>query len=181
MAGSVDKVYSEAMLSIAREDKCAKEMDKELSELAKICTDNPELAAVLGAPTVTLSEKLTLAEKIFKGRVSDTVYNFICVLVQKNRFDYLPDIAKAFRKAYYADYGIHEVTVTTVIPLSDKSREKLMKKLKKMYGGEIILIEKTDPSIIGGMTLQCGGSMLDGSVKTELEKMHRQIKDMAAV
>ena len=131
MAGSVDKVYSEAMLSIAREDNCAKEMDQELFDLAQISTDNPELAAVLGAPTVTLSEKLLLTEKIFKGRVSDIAYNFLCVLVQKNRFDALPGIARQFRKSYYADYGISEVTVTTVIPLNDKAREKLLAKLKK--------------------------------------------------
>lgn len=181
MAGSVDKVYSEALLSIAREDNTAKETDSELYTLAQISRDNPELAAVLGAPTVTLDEKLSLTGKIFKGRVSEPVYNFLCVLVRKNRFGHLTGIAEQFRKSYYADYGINEVTVTTVIPLKDKAREKLIKKLKKMYGGDIILIEKTDPSLIGGMTLECGGRMLDGSVKTELEKLHRQIKDMAAV
>lgn len=180
MATSVDKVYSAALLSIAREDKSAKEMDKELNALSDICTANPELSEILCAPTVTESEKLTLVKKIFKGKVSGMVYNFLCVLVRKNRFGSLPGIAEQFRREYYEEYGIREVTVTTVIPLKDKTREKLLKKLRKMYGKEIILIEKVDPSIIGGMIITCGGSMLDGSVKTELENMHRQIKDMVA-
>lgn len=180
MATSVDKVYASALLSIAREDKSAKAMDKELSTLAGICGDNPELTAVLCAPTVTEGEKLSLIKKIFKGRVSGIIYNFLCVLVTKNRFGCLGGIAEEFRKEYYDEYGIREVTVTTAVPLKDKLREKLMAKLRKMYGKEIILIEKTDPSIIGGMVITCGGSMLDGSVKTELENMHRQIKDMVA-
>ncbi|MCM1577782.1 MAG: ATP synthase F1 subunit delta [Ruminococcus sp.] len=180
MATSVDKVYSAALMSIAREDKSAKKLDRELNTLSGIIADNPELTAVLCAPTVTGKEKLTLIEKIFKGKVSGTVYNFLCVLVSKNRFGSLCGICEEFRKEYYEEYGIREVTVTTVIPLKDKAKEKLMAKLRKMYGKEIILIEKTDPSILGGMIVTCGGSMLDGSVKTELDNMHRQIKDMVA-
>ena len=52
--------------------------------------------------------------------------------------------------------------------------------LAKMYGKEIILREKVDPAILGGMIVSCGDSMLAGSVKTRLDNMHKQIKDMIA-
>ena len=42
------------------------------------------------------------------------------------------------------------------------------------------LVEKTDPAIIGGMIVVCGDNMLDGSVRTKLENMQKQIRDMAA-
>ena len=87
---------------------------------------------------------------------------------------------KEFRKGYYEMSGISEVTVTTAVPLKAQAREKLTEKLQKMYGSRIILVEKTDPSIVGGMIVSCGDSMLDGSVKTKLENMHKQIKDMIA-
>lgn len=180
MAGTVEKLYSEVMLEIAREEGSAEELDKELHALGGIIRENPELTAAMDAPTITDKEKITMLEKIFKGRVSETTMNFLCVLTEKNRFGYLEGIADEFRKGYYKMSGISEVTVTSAVPLKEQTREKLLEKLKKMYGGKIILIEKTDPDIIGGMMISCGGSLLDGSVRTKLGNMHKQIKDMIA-
>lgn len=180
MAGSVEKVYARALLEIAAEDGSAKELDEELDALSGIAAANPELTQALSAPTITDKEKLSLLESVFKGRISETSFNFLCVLTEKNRFKYLGAIAEEFRRGYYEMSGIAEVTVTTVIPLKAEARAKLLEKLKKMYGREIILKEKTDPGIIGGMIVACGDSMLDGSVKTKLENMHKQIKDMIA-
>lgn len=180
MAASVDKLYARALLDIANEDNTAKATDAELSALSEIAEDNPQLTEILGSPAVTEEEKLTLIENIFGGRVSQTTFNFLCVIAQKGRFAYLPSIAREYRRSYYEEYGIKEVIVTTVSPLKKDAREKLLAKLRKMYGSEIILTEKTDPDIIGGMIICCGDNMLDGSVRTELEKMHRQIKDTIA-
>lgn len=180
MAGSVEKVYARALLEIASEDKNAGELDEELNAAAEIFSDNPELTKALSAPTITEKEKLSLLENIFGGRISETAFNFLCVLTEKNRIKHLVPIVKEFRKGYYEMSGISEVTVTTAVPLKAQAREKLTEKLQKMYGSRIILVEKTDPSIVGGMIVSCGDSMLDGSVKTKLENMHKQIKDMIA-
>lgn len=180
MAGTVEKLYSDVMLEIAVENSTAEELDKELYALSGIIRENPELTAAMGAPTIADKEKTALLENIFKGRVSEITLNFLCVLAEKNRFGYLERIAEEYRRGYYKMYGISEVTVTTAVPLKDNAREKLILKLKKMYGEKIILIEKVDPDIIGGMMISCGGSMMDGSVKTKLGDMHKQIKDMIA-
>lgn len=181
MAGSVENVYSRALLEIAAEDGSMKELDEELNALSGIFSANPELTEVLCAPTVTDEEKLSLIKSVFEGRVSDTVFNFLCVLSEKNRCRYLPGIAEEFRNGYYEAAGIAEATVTTVIPLKDDARDRLKAKLEKKYGKTVILREKIDPSIIGGMIVSSGGFMMDGSVKTKLDNMHKQIKDMVSV
>lgn len=181
MAGSVENVYSRALLEIAAEDGSMKELDEELNALSGIFSANPELTEVLCAPTVTDEEKLSLIKSVFEGRVSDTVFNFLCVLSEKNRCRYLPGIAEDFRNGYYEAAGIAEATVTTVIPLKDDARDRLKAKLEKKYGKTVILREKIDPSIIGGMIVSSGGFMMDGSVKTKLDNMHKQIKDMVSV
>lgn len=180
MAGSVEKVYAGALLEIAHEDNSAKELDEELNAVAAIAEENPELIKALGSPALTDGEKQGLINNIFKGRISETSLNFLCLLTQKGRIKYLPRIAAEFRKGYYADNNISEVTVTTAVPLKPDAREKLSAKLQKMYGGRIILKEKVDPSIMGGMIVSRGDSMLDGSVRTKLDNMHKQIKDMIA-
>lgn len=180
MAGSVEKVYARALLEIACEDNSAKELDAELNALSEIASANPELCSVLDAPTVTDKEKSEFLANVFKGRISEISFNFLSVLTEKGRFRYLSAIAAEFRKGYYEMSGIAEVTVTTAVPLKADARERLEAKLVKMYQKEIIIREKVDPDIIGGMIVACGDSMLDGSVKTRLEKMHKQIKDMIA-
>lgn len=181
MAGSVENVYSRALLEIAAEDGSMKELDEELDALCGIFSANPELTEILCAPTVTDEEKLSLIKTVFEGKISDTALNFLCVLSEKNRCRYLQGIAEQFRNGYYESAGIAEATVTTAVPLKDDARERLRAKLEKKYGKTVILREKVDPSIMGGMIVSSGGSMMDGSVKTRLENMHKQIRDMVSV
>ncbi len=180
MTGSVGKVYSEAVFQLASEQNSAKQIFDELTSLKTIWQDNPGLAKVLSAPTLSAGEKLAVTEKVFKGRVSDTVYNFLCVITEKNRAADLPEIADAYKEKWYESENIAEVTVTSSIPLSEAARGKLVKKLESVYKKKIILEEKVDSSLIGGIVVNYGNTMLDGSVKSRLEAIQKQIKGIIA-
>ncbi|MCD7731763.1 MAG: ATP synthase F1 subunit delta [Oscillospiraceae bacterium] len=180
MTDSVGKVYSEAIFELAAEQSCAETVFEELEALKTVWNENPGLVKVLRAPTVGISEKLGITEKIFKGRVSDMVYNLLCVITEKNRADYLPEIADAYKDKWYDASGIAEVTVTSCEPLSDALKEKLIKKLETVYKKKVILNEKTDSSLIGGIVVNYGNTMLDGSVKSRLEALQKQIKGIIA-
>lgn len=97
MTGTVEKVYSEAVFELACEQGCADEVKKELDSLAVIFGDNPEFPKLLGAPTVTASEKLDILAKAFKGKVSDITYNFLCVLTEKGRAAAVPAVAEDYK------------------------------------------------------------------------------------
>ncbi|MGN0552754.1 MAG: ATP synthase F1 subunit delta [Oscillospiraceae bacterium] len=180
MAGSVGNVYSEALFELAAEQDCAKETFDELMALKKIWKDNPELPKLLKSPTLSVAERLAVAEKIFKGKISEQVYNFICVITEKSRADHLPEIADCYKERWYDKSGIAEVTVTSDSPLTEKQREKLVAKLEKVYNKKIILEEKTDSSLIGGIKVNYNGVLMDGTVKTRLETLQRQIKGTIA-
>lgn len=180
MTGAVGKVYSEALFELAAEQNCAEQVFNELEALKAIWRDNPELSKMLCTPTIGIGEKLASAEKIFKGRVSDMVYNFICVITEKNRGASLPEIADSYKEKWYEASGIAEVTVTSCKPLSAAMREKLVKKLEAVYKKKIILTEKVDETLIGGIVVKYGDTMLDGSVKTRLDNMQKQISGIIA-
>jgi len=180
MAGSVGNVYSEALFELAAEQNCAEDMFNELMALKQVWKENPELGKLLKTPTLGVSERLESVEKIFKGKVSEQIYNFICVITEKSRADRLPEIADSFKEKWYEKSGIAEVTVTSSTPLSDETRKKLVKKLEKVYNKKILLEEKTDSSLIGGMKVSCGGVLMDGTVKTRLETLQKQIKGTIA-
>ena len=180
MAKTVSGLYADVLLEIAKEDGSGETLEQELFVLGELIGDNPELVAAMTAPTISNAEKAQILGNIFGGRISQTTLNFLCVLAEKNRFGYLKAIADKYREGYYEMCGISEVTVTTAVPLKPAAREKLMRKLEKMYKGRIILRERVDSSILGGMVISCRDSCIDGSVKAELGRIHRQIRDVIA-
>ena len=76
---------------------------------------------------------------------------------------------------YYQKKNILEVTATTVQPLSDKLRKKLVDKLQSVSGKTVILHEKLDKSILGGIVLRYANTEIDSSVKTKLDNIKAQI------
>ncbi len=180
MTGSVENVYTEALMEIAEEEgsEAAAEINGELAALSRIFSENTELYAVLDSPIITDEEKKDLLRELFEGKISRTSYGLLYVLTENGRCRYLEAVAAKFKEEYYSLHGIAEVTVTTVKPLSDGQKQRLTEKLKKLYGREIILTEKIDASLVGGVAVSYGDSMLDGSVRTKLDGMKKQIKNM---
>lgn len=180
MTGSVEKVYSEALFELAGELNCTDEINEELTALAKIFRDTPDLAKMLCSPTVRSDDKSMFIEKVFKGKTSEITYNFICLLTDKRRTSFLPDIADKFREHWCDMKNIVEIKVTTSVPLNDLLREKLIKKLESVYKKTVTLKESVDPGLLGGIVINYGNTMLDGSVKAKLEAMQKQIKNFIA-
>ncbi|MCM1329402.1 MAG: ATP synthase F1 subunit delta [Ruminococcus sp.] len=180
MTGTAEKVYSEAVFELAKEQGSTDEIKDELAALAVVFNDNPELGKLLSAPTVNMTEKLELVEKLFKGKVSDTSYNLLCVVTEKGRARLVPSIAEDYKNRWYEMKNIAEVKVTSSVPLSDGLRTKLKAKLEKVWGKSVILTETVDPEIMGGIVVNYGNTMMDGSVKTKLEAIQKQIKGVIA-
>jgi F-type H+-transporting ATPase subunit delta len=80
-----------------------------------------------------------------------------------------------FKQMYYDKKNILEVTATTTVPMTAALRQKLTDKLEKVSGKSVILHEKLDKSILGGIVLRYGNTQIDSSVKTKLDKIKAQI------
>lgn len=180
MTGKAEKVYSEAVFELAKEQGIADKVKEELDAAAEIFAAVPEFGKFLTVHTVTTAEKLAVIERSFKGKVSDTTYNLLCVTAENGRAELIPDIAADYRERWYEMKNIAEVKVTTSIPLSEALRIKLRSKLETVMKKTVILKEKVDPSIMGGIILNCGNTMTDGSVKSKLDALQKQIKDVIA-
>lgn len=174
------KVYAEAMFSIAREESKTAEYAGELAMLGKVFKENPELYEVLGSPAIQPSERMQALEGIFKERVSERVYSFLSLLIEKRRVNLLEGIAGAYAGLMDEASGVMEVTATASKPLSAGIKAKLVKALEAKSGKTIRLLEKTDPDILGGIILDFGNAQLDASVKSKLEGIHTSLKGIVA-
>ncbi|MDR1755298.1 MAG: ATP synthase F1 subunit delta [Eubacterium sp.] len=185
MAASVEKTYSEALFSLVAEESGEKssavtDMLSELEAVEKIFAEVPEFLLVMDTPVVSAEEKGRLIDEAFSGKISGILLNFLKVLSERHRIGSFGRIVREFRTRYNEVFGIIELTVTTVVPLSVDLRDKIRDKMEKLTQKKILFKEKTDPSLIGGIVLDYGSTRLDGSVKTRLEALKNDIAGIIA-
>jgi F-type H+-transporting ATPase subunit delta len=177
---TVEHVWAESLFELAVEEKTLDETDKEFSGIVKILEDAPQYLELLSSPTLSKDEKTEAVKKVFDGKISKTLENFLCLLAVKGRIRYLSKIADEWKIRFYKAKGILEAEVTSAVPLSDKQKNALVDKLTKKYGKKIVLTEKIDPAIIGGLSVKVGDELSDGSIRTKFENIANSIKTVTA-
>ncbi len=167
--------YAGALLEIAAEDGIEDSIYEQLKETAELAKQSPELSEVLSSPVFSEDERIDVITALFSGKTHPVFVNFLCVLAEEGRGGDLEGIAEEFRRMYYDMKGIAEAVVTTAIPMDDQTRSRLRAKLEGRYQKKILLSERVDPDIIGGVCIRVGDDMIDGTVRTKLEKAKREI------
>lgn len=176
----LEKTYADALFQLAVEDNSLDETYRELNQISDIFNDNPDYLKVLCVPTVNAQDKLESLSIVFKGKISVLLYNFLGVLIDKNRISLIYKIISEFADKYNDKNGILEVIATTIKPLNPTIREKLIKKLELISSKKITLVEKIDPSILGGIVLNYKNTQIDASVKSKIDNMRAQIDSIIA-
>ena len=103
--------------------------------------------------------------------------DFLCLLTERGRINYICEIEKVFRKLYNQKNNIEEVTVTTGVELTEDERLKLTVKLQNKLNKRIKLIEKINKDIIGGVQLKYGDTLIDNSISSRIGSIAKELKD----
>lgn len=170
---TVGKVYAEALFSLAKEERKEQQVYRELNEAADLMLRNPGFCTLLDVPTLRTEERIEVLRKVI-GDAPGITENFLCLLVEKHRFGRLSEIREAFNKQYYEAFGIAEVFVTTAVPLDEAQRSALKAKLEKKLGKTILLRERVDRALVGGMIVQYGDRRMDNSLRTRMRQFKQQ-------
>lgn len=85
----------------------------------------------------------------------------------------LPKIIEALKEIRLKDYKITEAEVITVTPLSSEQKNRAVKTLKKISGTDMILTEKINPSILGGLIFKLNDSIVDASLIRKIREMNK--------
>ena len=162
-------VYANALLDLVFEKGVHSEVLSELREVGRLLAEEPRFAPFLNTPQVGQQAKKDVIQRVFGGRVSDPTLNFLKIVIDKRRQANLPDMIEAFRAGYHVRMGELVVKVASSVPLAGGQQEELAAILKRKFDKEIILEERVDPELIGGLVLRVGDSRIDGSLRTRLE------------
>lgn len=162
--------YAKAVLLLAVE---AKQADKVLAELRGIRSTieaSSELRTLLGSPVIKPEKKGSLLKSVFPT-ASDLIVRLIDLLAERQKLMLLPDIAANVESQYNDANGIAEVVLTSVEPLGDEQTQAVKAALELKTGKKITIRSQTDATLLGGITVQLGDTMYDGSVRHSLEKL----------
>ncbi len=167
--------YIRSLLELSIEQGAVEQVHTDLLTFSKVAEGSRALKLMLRNPIIKHDTKRAILAKIFKGKVHSLTMAIFDILTRKNREPLLPEIARGFHHAYNEIKGIGEATVTTAVPL-DPSLRKDIEKLVKKYSDkkEVDLIEKVDPSMIGGFVLNIGDRQIDASISSKLKTLQVQ-------
>lgn len=173
---SLASVYATALLDLAFDKGVHGEVLAELREFGALLESEGLFADFLNTPKVREDAKQELIKKVFGGVLSDLTLHFLLVTIEKKRQFYLPQIVAAFVAGYHERMGELVVDISSATALDDKQRDRLRALLGKKHQQEIILRERIDESLLGGLVIQVGDSRVDGSLRTRLEAIGERLR-----
>ena len=182
MAKLVSKTYGDALFDIALEKSAVDEFAEEVKAVAQAFLKNPDLMKLLEHPKIVKEEKIKFIENIFKGRISDEMTGFLVLIVDKGRQRELTSIFEYFmdRVREYKNIGV--AYVSTPVEMSDTQKEQVLRKLLDTTKyTDFEMNYNVDKSLIGGMVIRIGDRVVDSSIKTKLEDIARNLKNVQLV
>lgn len=176
---SVARRYARALIELANESAELEVMQRELQGLVQAVTANPELNDVVMNPIYTREQRAAVMDSVLRsgGGIHPMVANFVRLLVDRNRLGYLVDIARLFRDMVDALAGRIRGKVVTAVPMGDEPLKNVKQSLARITKREVILESEVEPALLGGMKAYVGSVVYDGSLRSQLEALRRDLKE----
>lgn len=170
------KLYGDSLYELAREEDLDGEILEQMDTVGELFSQNPEYLRLLSMPAVPKAERCGLIDEAFRGQVHQYLLNFLKILCENGTLAEFSGCTGEVRDRYNADHGIIEAAVTTAVPLSDSQREALCRRLETITGQTICLKCSVDPGVLGGIRLDMEGKRLEGTVKSRMAALRREIE-----
>ena len=168
--------YVKSLLNLAVEQGALEHVHEDMQSFSKIIDQNREFSLMVHNPIIRHDKKRAIFHKLFGGRFHKLTLGMMDLISKKYREPILPAIAREFHLAYNEYKGITRAFVTTPTPIDQKLRSEFNDIVGKIAGKtQVELIEKVDPSIIGGFVLKVGDRQIDTSIKSKLNALELQI------
>lgn len=168
--------YASALMALTNEQKKPGAVAEDLMIVLKAIDSSRELRSVLASPVVQQDKKRAILRDVFKKKVGDLVLGYIDVITAKGRESLLHDIMKHYFILRDEELGIVRVTVKTSVDFSAKQEKELKKQLETMTRKNVEITFSIDKELKGGFVARVGDTVLDGSVKRQLELLKIKLK-----
>jgi len=168
--------YATALIDVARNSGRMDALREEMAALTAMVHDDGTLCELLiRIDDVPGAGETIVRQLIEKLMPSQIVENLLMRLARKKQMGDLSAILHRFRDKILEADGITPVTITAVRTLGNDEKEQLTAQLNRLFPGEIHIEWIIDPSILGGLLIQSGDRIIDGSLKDQITLLRQHM------
>jgi F-type H+-transporting ATPase subunit delta len=170
--------YGRSLADIVFEENLEPKVTEDLKTYNEIFLAVPDLLEAFYSPSIPreTKEKL-LTELMTLHPVNPITANFMRILLQNNRIRFFQQILDSYLKSVNEGKGIVSARVTAAVPLSPRELKGLENALVGITDRLVDVELQTDASLLGGIVVQIGSTIFDGSIRTQLSEMRRRLTE----
>lgn len=171
--------YASALFDLARDGGALKALDADAAALSAALAASPELRAMISSPVISRAEQSAAVGALAaKMGLNALTANTLSLMADKRRLFVLPQLVAELEKLIAADKGEITAEVTSAAKLSAAQAKALAETLKAKVGKTVKLNATVDESLIGGLIVKLGSTMIDTSVKSKLASLQNAMKEV---
>jgi len=168
--------YSLALYELAEETNAVNEIELHSLSIINLISNSENFGLFIKDPTNNKEDQINVINKISEQfKVNNLLNKFLLFLVSKRRFFYIEKILKSFLETCSKKRGEIKAELIAAKELSENEVNNIKEELAKNFSSKIKLNYKKDPSLIGGLTVQVGSTMVDTSIKTKLKQIENKM------
>ena len=169
--------YAQAAFEIAMERE---ELDSWQFDLRKIASlgEDDALAAMLESSKLHFDDIVKLLSAQL-GDINPLALNLLYLLIARGKLSVAAEIADEYQRLLDSYRGIEQAEVITAVPLDDEDKLSLAERLGVIVGKKVVIKSTVDSTLIGGVVARIGGKLLDGSTRSRLEALKREMSGAA--
>jgi len=162
--------YARAVYALATETSSVKSWGEALALMAAVASD-ASMQELLDQPQLSKEQKGELMLKVLSDKLNQQQQNLIRLMAENGRLRALPEVAHQFAIYRAEAEGKGEAEVISALALTGKQEQAITETLKSKLGRDVSITTKTDESLIGGVIIKAGDTIIDGSMKSQLESL----------
>ncbi len=175
--GEIAARYATALFGLADQDGTLDQVAADLKALEALIAESVDLRRMMRSPVLGRDAQkramLALVDKIELGPLSR---KFIGLVASHRRLPHLPHMIMSYHDLLSKRKNVVDVKVSSAVALSDSQKTALEDALKKAIKTEAVLDVSVDPGLLGGMLVKIGSRMVDGSLRSKLQRLQISMK-----
>ena len=170
--------YARSLAEVVFEQNLEKAVSEDLKTYSEIFRAVPDLLDAFDSPSVPREAKEKLLESLIAVHPVNTVtHNFLRVLLEHNRIRNYQQIYQGYLDSVNEHNGVVTARVSTALSLDASELKTLGERLSGATGKQVNMEPQTDAELLGGIVVQIGDTIFDGSIRTKLTEMRRRLAE----
>jgi F-type H+-transporting ATPase subunit delta len=177
--GLVDR-YAAALYAHASDQHQLDQVVEQMDALGRLIETNADLRRLLRSPLIDVNTAQKALRTALEAQgFGKIVLDFVGVIVSNRRMATLRGIVAAFAALVAAKRGVVVAEVSTAHPLTDVQEQQLRARLIEAGYGNVNIVKKVDPALLGGLVVRIGARLFDSSLKSRLQRLQYAMKGAA--